>query len=138
VSGWRLSVANPYVVAITAELRRLDVKFHFEKGGKHPRVVMDHNGKCQFYVFPGSGMSGAHGIRNCISDIRRLLGVPAPARGKSGMRKCRAARLDDAPVLPDSFVVRPDPFLVLLALKPPASQPAVTAKPTSSNYNSRS
>src|SRR4051812_42469717 len=47
---------------------------HVEHGGKHPRLVGSHNGVPFVFVFPGSS-GDRRAEMNCLSDLRRVLGV---------------------------------------------------------------
>ena len=48
--------------------------YHFENGGKHPRVVARAGGNNISYTFPASG-SDRRGVLNCLADLKRLLGL---------------------------------------------------------------
>lgn len=69
-----------------------------EHGGKHPRLVGDYRGQPFFFVFPGS-TGDWRAVLNCVSDLRRVLGVereqpkaarPTKARRSSMTQKIRA------------------------------------------------
>jgi hypothetical protein len=45
-----------------------------EHGGKHPRLVGDHQGQPFVFAFPGS-TGDWRAVLNCVSDLRRVLGV---------------------------------------------------------------
>ena len=112
-------MTNPYIPALSAELERASIHdWTVERGGKHPRIVYMHEGRQRFYVFPGSPSDGQHGIRNAVADLRRHLGLSAPVVVRSTRPKKR--RAEAVVQVPDSFAVRPDPLLALLAWKPPA------------------
>ncbi len=108
---------NPYIPALIAELARAGVTdWAVEQGGKHPKLVYVHQGQRRFYVFPASGSDSQHGVRNAVADLRRHLGIAAPAVAKSTRPKRK--RIAAVEAAPDSFTVRPDPLLALLAWKP--------------------
>ncbi|HCE72085.1 hypothetical protein KQ247_02655 [Ruegeria pomeroyi] len=69
-----------------------------EHGGKHPRLVGDYLGQPFVFVFPGS-TGDWRAVLNCVSDLRRVLGVereqpkavrPAKARRSGMTQKSRA------------------------------------------------
>lgn len=108
---------NPYISALTAKLARVGIRdYEIEHGGKHPKLIYQHQGQRRFYVFPASGSDSQHGVRNAVADLRRHLGITAPVVAKSGRPKRKRIAAVEAP--PDSFIVRPDPMLALLAWKP--------------------
>ena len=45
-----------------------------EQGGKHPRLIGDYRGVAFKFVFPGS-TSDRRAVLNCLSDLRRVVGV---------------------------------------------------------------
>jgi len=111
---------SDYRNALLAELARAGVtEYEFQYGGKHPRIVFWHNGKRVMYVYPASPSDTNRGILNAVSGIRKLLGLAAPARGKSDRPpKARIRRDAPAPVL-ESFACA-DPFAKLAEWKPPS------------------
>lgn len=47
---------------------------HIERGRKHPQLIGHYNGVAFMFVFPGS-TSDRRAALNCLSDLRRVLGV---------------------------------------------------------------
>ena len=66
-----------------------------EQGGKHPRLVGDYKGVAFMFVFPGS-TGDRRTVLNCLSDLRRVVGVeqgvtaaPFPQKRKRHRIKCK-------------------------------------------------
>ena len=57
-----------------------------EHGGSHPRLVGRYNGIYFTFVYPGTAGDWRSGL-NCVSNLRRLLGVPREHRARSARPK---------------------------------------------------
>jgi len=47
--------------------------FTYQK--KHAALSFEWRGSVMVFRYPGSGSDGIHGIRNCLSDLRKAMGV---------------------------------------------------------------
>lgn len=73
-----------YTDAAQAEFTRAGVtEWHIEQGGKHPRIVYQHEGVERFYVIPATPSDSARGVLNMASDLRKALGITGPRVKKS-------------------------------------------------------
>lgn len=82
------------------------------KGGKHPRLYFSHQGKRRFYVLPGSPGDSRSGLDNCLSDLRRMLGV-TKARERSAMPRRRRSTAKGTPSECPALTVAQSPWLAL-------------------------
>lgn len=83
-----------------------------EPGGKHPRLVGDYRGVAFMFVFPSS-TGDRRAVLNCLSDLRRVIGVERQTKERSRPRKQRPRRTKPRHVSmrhPVEPVVREDRF----------------------------
>ena len=145
-------MANEYVEALTRYLASKSITdFHFDyRRGKHPAVVIQHNGRSHRIVFPLTG-SDWRGPANMISTVRHELGLIEPkAPQSSSIRRVRRHKAagERARYVPrasavESVAQRPDkfygPLMVLKArleagesIKEPASPVTASSVETAS------
>jgi len=93
-----------YLPAIEAELRRAGVTAWDVIQGRHLKVRFTWNGRTHTFVTPRSP-SETRGIRNCLADLRAIIGKPQ-RRKSERQAKQRAAPVERLPVL--SGVTRAD------------------------------
>lgn len=89
-----------------------------EQGGKHPRLVGDFGGKSFIFAFPGS-TGDWRAEKNCLSDLRRLLGVERKDRVAIRPAKARSRHAKPKPpTMPRSSetIQREDRYYAPLAL----------------------
>jgi hypothetical protein len=87
------------IQAVLAELERHGIRGRVVRSKNHPRIYFTHQGKEQFYVVPSSGSDSFRGVKNALSDIRRMIGASG-ARPKSSRPKSRRQkRVDAVPAL---------------------------------------
>lgn len=69
-------MVDSYVPALVEELRINGVNdYHFDNKGRHNKLRFCCNGQSHLLVFPKTPSDSYRGVRNCLSDLRRLLGV---------------------------------------------------------------
>src|SRR5690348_8611702 len=84
-------MANEYAEAISSYLTAKSItNFRFDyRRGKHPAVVIQHNGRSHRIVFPLTG-SDWRGPANTISTIRHVLGLfETKTPNTNGSRRAR-------------------------------------------------
>ena len=65
-------MSDDYINRIERFLDEIDCSYRFEKRAKHRSVIVTHNGRQFFYVFPLSG-STRRGPPQTVSGLRRAL-----------------------------------------------------------------
>lgn len=131
-------MANEYAEAITSYLTAESIHdFHFDyRRGKHPAVVIQHNGRTHRIVFPLTG-SDWRGPANTISTIRHVLGLFQTKTATTGARRVRrhstaarrARHVSRARII-EPATPQPDKFLgPLLILKARLEEAARAAEP---------
>jgi len=76
-----MRLGKDFDAAIARELKAAGVEhYKVERGGKHPRLVFEHDGRQLSYTLPGSP-SDHRALLNMVHDLRGLLGfnLPRPA-----------------------------------------------------------
>jgi len=74
------------------------VTHYYERGSKHPRIVLSYGGRSTFRTFAGSPSDGFRAGRNCISELRRTLRdlgaarTPQPANRRQREPACAVRR----------------------------------------------
>ncbi|EPY00449.1 hypothetical protein [Magnetospirillum fulvum] len=73
-----MRLGKDFDAAITRELKAAGVEhYKVERGGKHPRLVFEHDGRQFSYTLPGSP-SDHRALLNMVHDLRGLLGLNLP------------------------------------------------------------
>jgi len=73
-----MRLGKDFDAAIARELKSAGVDdYKVERGGKHPRLVFDHDGRQISYTLPGSP-SDHRALLNMVHDLRGLLGLNLP------------------------------------------------------------
>lgn len=106
-----MSTQREYIAALTAVLERNGIHdWSIDKTGAHPKIIFTHKGRSRFYVFPGSPSDGSRGLKNAVSDLRRMV-EPRKARPVVRSSKRKKAplkkRARKAPAFP-AITVGPD------------------------------
>jgi hypothetical protein len=65
---------DDYVTKIGHLLDAYGIDYQFKHRGRHPAVVVMHDGHARTYFFPSSG-SDWRGPERAVSDLRRMLGL---------------------------------------------------------------
>jgi len=73
-----MRLGKDFDAAIARELKTAGVEhYRVERGGKHPRLVFEHDGRPFSYTLPGSP-SDHRALLNMVHDLRGLLGLNLP------------------------------------------------------------
>lgn len=84
--------------------------------GKHMKLRFRWNGQQLMQVYPRSPSDSQRGLLNCLSDLRKQMGVKRDIK-KSAAPKRRTRRHATVAPLPTTITVKADPFAVLAKLK---------------------
>jgi hypothetical protein len=63
-----------------------------ERGGKHPRLIGHYDGFAFMFVFPGS-TGDRRAVLNCLSDLRRVMGVEREVKPERSPTKSQVRRV---------------------------------------------
>jgi len=77
-----MRLGKDFEAAIARQLKAAGVEhYRVERGGKHPRLVFEHDGRQLSYILPGSP-SDHRALMNMVHDLRGMLGLnlPRPAQ----------------------------------------------------------
>lgn len=110
-------MAYDAVEIVTQELRTHGVTEWTVEPGNHPKIRFIFNGKPLMFVVAGTSSDTYRGPDNCLTELRRVMGVKKVAPPKRQGPKRQRNRTEAKVRLADlSFSVRPDPFTSLVVV----------------------